>query len=149
MIVWKEYPVPGGDVKKFRQVRTHWANMCRDIVKLICDLCPREHDVELDTFPTIMSLKQHKWGLHSKGYTAYCGKLCKWSSERRKHQKKCVTCLDIKQKRDNKEENPHKPKAHPQRKKQKAATKNEDKENQENQDQNDERKSDDVTWTMS
>ena len=110
--------------------------------KLICDLCPREHDVEPDTFPTIMSLKQHKQGLHSKGYTTYCGKLCKWPSERQKHQKECRMCRDIKQQRDNKEENPCKPKARPRRKEQKAAAKNEDN-TKENRDQNDESKSDD------
>ena len=78
--------------------------------KLKCDLCA-DDGTDQKTYPTIMSLKQHKQGSHGKGYIAYCGKVCKWPSECRKHQRECKLCGDLKLKKLNKEENPRKPKA--------------------------------------
>ena len=78
--------------------------------KLKCDLC-LDDGTDQKTYPTIMSLKEHKQGSHGKGYIAYCGKVCKWPSKCRKHQAECKLCGDMKLKKLNKEENPHKLKA--------------------------------------
>ena len=75
-------------------------------LKLKCDQCPPDER----TFPTTMSLKQHKQGKHGNGFIALCGSVCKWPDERREHQKECRECRNEKDKKLNKAENPWKPK---------------------------------------
>ena len=75
-------------------------------LKLKCDQCPPDER----TFPTTMSLKQHKQGKHGNGFIALCGYVCKWPDERREHQKECRECRNEKDKKLNKAENPRKPK---------------------------------------
>ena len=75
-------------------------------LKLKCDQCPPDER----TFPTTMSLKQHKQGKHGNGFIALCGYVCKWPDERHEHQKECRKCRDEKDKKLNKAENPWKPK---------------------------------------
>ena len=75
-------------------------------LKLKCDQCPPDER----TFPTMMSLKQHKQGKHGNGFIAHCGYVFKWPDERREHQKECRECRNEKDKKLNKAENPRKPK---------------------------------------
>ena len=75
-------------------------------LKLKCDQCPPDER----TFPTMMSLKQHKQGKHGNGFIALCGYVCKWPDERCEHQKECRECSVEKDKKLNKDENPWKPK---------------------------------------
>ena len=78
-------------------------------LKLKCELCT-EGEEEARTFPTEMSLKQHKQGKHGNGYIAPCGAVKKWPTERKKHIKDCDECKEIIEKRQSKPENPRKPK---------------------------------------
>ena len=73
-------------------------------LKLKCDQCQ-----ESRSYPTTMSLKQHQQGQHGNGYITYCGQVCKWPDERRKHQKECLACGKAKEKKLNKEQNPRNP----------------------------------------
>ena len=78
-------------------------------LKLKCELCT-EGEEAVRTFPTVMSLKQHKQGKHGNGYIAPCGAVKKWPTERKKHIKDCDDCKAIIEKRQSKPENPRKPK---------------------------------------
>ena len=49
-------------------------------LQLKCELCT-EGEEEAHTFPTEMSLKQHKQGKHGNGYIAPCGAVKKWPTE--------------------------------------------------------------------
>ena len=80
--------------------------LCHQDLKLKCDQCPPDER----TFPTTMSLKQHKQGKHGNGFIALCGYVCKWPDERHEHQKECRECRAEKDKKLNKAENPRKPK---------------------------------------
>ena len=81
-------------------------------LKLKCELCTEENEQEEKghTFPTEMSLKQHKQGKHGNGYIAPCGTVKKWPTERKKHIKDCDECKEIIKNRESKPENPRKPK---------------------------------------
>ena len=46
--------------------------LCHQDLKLKCDQCPPDER----TFPTMMSLKQHKQGKHGNGFIARCGYVC-------------------------------------------------------------------------
>ena len=66
--------------------------LCHQDLKLKCDQCPPDER----TFPTTMSLKQHKQGKHGNGFIALCGYVCKWPDERCEHQKECRECRNEK-----------------------------------------------------
>ena len=77
-------------------------------MKLKCELCTEEEEGR--TFPTEMSLKQHKQGQHGNGYIVPCGAVKKWPTEWKKHIKDCDECKEILKNRQSKPENRHKPK---------------------------------------
>ena len=75
--------------------------------KLKCEHCGNDSEA---TYTTLMSLKQHVQGSHGNGYIAYCGKVSRWPTERRKHQKECGQCGELRLKKLNKPDNPRNPK---------------------------------------
>ena len=57
-----------------------------------CDDCK---DEPKEVFYTKSNFRQHVRGAHGPGYIARCQKVCKWPSERRKHQMECDNCKRI------------------------------------------------------
>ena len=70
-----------------------------------CDACE-----DKPVYYTIYNFRQHCRGQHSFGFQALCGKLFKWPSQKLAHENggDCEKCVDVKNERASKPENPRK-----------------------------------------
>ena len=64
-----------------------------------CNLCDKK-------FNTEYRLKQHQVGKHGEGTVAFCGRKFQWPDTKYKHQRKCDTCKEVKERSENKPEYP-------------------------------------------
>ena len=56
-----------------------------------CNVCKR-------TFKDPAYLRQHRRGVHGRGWTAMCGARVDWPPKLHRHQQKCKDCKEIKEK---------------------------------------------------